>query len=327
MLRNEIFALGAALVVVVVCLFGFVPRYDQEAPPTMSQINALEKRLVGLEQATDLHSPTGLDMEVAQIKERLSALELSSDGSQPSAGWGVTPPEVKTSAPPPPAMDTSDFSYIGKIQKACGELCDCEGERKQGRFFDEITVPVHCDALFGRDAFVLHGHAQEKAPTELPPEWLHAFTMGGDYPINDKWYFDEQYVGGTAKVTAWTPELVNGMIQEAQDGNLEGTYGSAETNALRRALKRTPHLAGGQVLVVGSEIPWVEACILEAGAAHVTTLEFGRIASTHPQITTLLPAEFQQEYQSGNIRQFDVVVTYSSLEHPGLGRYGDALNP
>jgi hypothetical protein len=26
-------------------------------------------------------------------------------------------------------------------------------------------------------------------------------------------------------------------------------------------------------------------------------------------------------------RQFDAVVTYSSLEHGGLGRYGDELNP
>jgi hypothetical protein len=26
-------------------------------------------------------------------------------------------------------------------------------------------------------------------------------------------------------------------------------------------------------------------------------------------------------------RQFDGVVTYSSLEHGGLGRYGDELNP
>ena len=26
-------------------------------------------------------------------------------------------------------------------------------------------------------------------------------------------------------------------------------------------------------------------------------------------------------------RQFDGVVTYSSLEHSGLGRYGDQLNP
>lgn len=32
-------------------------------------------------------------------------------------------------------------------------------------------------------------------------------------------------------------------------------------------------------------------------------------------------------YYTKEENQFDLVVTFSSVEHSGLGRYGDALNP
>ena len=41
---------------------------------------------------------------------------------------------------------------------------------------------------------------------------------------------------------------------------------------------------GKNALVIGSETPWVEAILLAVGAKHVTTLEYNRIKSTHPQV-------------------------------------------
>jgi hypothetical protein len=81
------------------------------------------------------------------------------------------------------------------------------------------------------------------------------------------------------------------------------------------------------VLVIGSEKPWIEAICLGLGASHVTTLEYGRINSMHPQVQTLTPGDFRDRYQKGTLAEFDVVVSHSSLEHSGLGRYGDSLNP
>ena len=81
------------------------------------------------------------------------------------------------------------------------------------------------------------------------------------------------------------------------------------------------------VLVVGTEQPWVEALCLEAGAASVTTLEYGAITSEHPQIKTVTPTEINEQFRRGGLNEFDIAVTYSSLEHSGLGRYGDAISP
>ena len=80
------------------------------------------------------------------------------------------------------------------------------------------------------------------------------------------------------------------------------------------------------VLVIGSQTPWVEGLCLAAGARHVFTLEYGKLATDHPDVTVLTPEEFLARGRAGTLK-VDVVVTASSLEHAGLGRYGDGLNP
>ena len=109
-------------------------------------------------------------------------------------------------------------------------------------------------------------------------------------------------------------------------GKFKGTYNVKIAQAVSDAVQAM-NITHKSVLVVGSEIPWVETIALYHGAAHVTTLEYGQIISQHPQITTLTPPEFRQAFLNGTLGMFDAVLSFSSLEHAGLGRYGDALNP
>jgi hypothetical protein len=44
-------------------------------------------------------------------------------------------------------------------------------------------------------------------------------------------------------------------------------------------------------------------------------------------MSVLNPKQFSEQYLSGSLPTFDAMVTFSSLEHSGLGRYGDGLNP
>jgi hypothetical protein len=88
------------------------------------------------------------------------------------------------------------------------------------------------------------------------------------------------------------------------------------------------NLTGMRVLVIGSEQPWVEVLALLAGAKEVVTLEYSLIAVQGvPQLTTFTPKQFASLYLSGDMAPFDAIASYSSIEHSGLGRYGDALNP
>lgn len=77
---------------------------------------------------------------------------------------------------------------------------------------------------------------------------------------------------------------------------LEGAYGNSETKALRDGLRYVYGIMNGRVLIIGAEIPWVEACALEARACEVVTLEYGTNFSEHPKIKTMIPDEFRKSY-------------------------------
>ena len=129
-------------------------------------------------------------------------------------------------------------------------------------------------------------------------------------------------------VSLWTESMINDMRDRYANGTLQGTYGESETAFLYQALSRSEaNLRGGRVLVIGSENPWVEACAIAAGAATVSTLEYGSIKSLHPQVDTYTPDKFREKYLKGLLPLFDSIISYSSIEHSGLGRYGDILNP
>ena len=63
------------------------------------------------------------------------------------------------------------------------------------------------------------------------------------------------------------------------------------------------------------------------GPAQVWTLEYGHFTSEYPGHTVIRPAEFRKQFLAGSLPAFHAVFSYSSLEHSGLGRYGDPLNP
>ena len=76
--------------------------------------------------------------------------------------------------------------------------------------------------------------------------------------------------------------------------------------------------------------PWIEAMLLELGAANVTTLEYNEVESRVDNVRVITPQELRRMWKSSDHQQnlnFDAVVSFSSIEHSGLGRYGDALNP
>jgi SAM-dependent methyltransferase len=72
---------------------------------------------------------------------------------------------------------------------------------------------------------------------------------------------------------------------------------------------------------MGSVTPWYESITLSKNGVPFT-IEYNKIISEDPRIHTYTVAEFNQ-----NPRKFDAVLSISSFEHDGLGRYGDPLDP
>merc|ERR1712141_920014 len=63
------------------------------------------------------------------------------------------------------------------------------------------------------------------------------------------------------------------------------------------------------------------------GVSHITTLEYEPYRTNHTNVTTIDPTEFSNLVLKNNAPVFDAMVSFSSIEHSGLGRYGDQLNP
>lgn len=91
------------------------------------------------------------------------------------------------------------------------------------------------------------------------------------------------------------------------------------------------YINGRNILVIGSETYWMELFCALSGAKSVTTVEYREIRWTTPprtatQINTITWDRYTREIEQ-HMDRYDMVVTYSSIEHSGLGRYGDPIMP
>jgi hypothetical protein len=136
----------------------------------------------------------------------------------------------------------------------------------------------------------------------------------------------QAYLGAKALHAVWNVKMIKELRKRVRGRDQWLKY---DTTPIYEALDRWAVTAvkGKRGLVIGTESPWLEAMLLEYGASHVTTLEFGAIKTSHPQLSTYVPQEFTVDFLEGKIPQYDFAFSYSSLEHDGLGRYGDVLNP
>jgi hypothetical protein len=110
------------------------------------------------------------------------------------------------------------------------------------------------------------------------------------------YYFDDHFVGKQGQIPVWSEQMVSNYLSQARQSQLYGPYGISDTNALRDGLLHAAGVKNGRVLIIGSITPWVEACVLEAGARQIVTVEYSKIESYHTQIQTLTPNEFREHF-------------------------------
>jgi len=79
------------------------------------------------------------------------------------------------------------------------------------------------------------------------------------------------------------------------------------------------NVKGKRTMVVGSVSPWIESILLAYKAKEVLTVEYGHIPYNGESIKIIDPLPLNESY--------DIVCSFSSIEHNGLGRYGDPIDP
>ncbi|MBJ6801179.1 class I SAM-dependent methyltransferase [Geomonas propionica] len=150
----------------------------------------------------------------------------------------------------------------------------------------------------------------------IPDHMLASFTMNGNVPIT--LYFLSETSGGTLH---WTNEYFNKMKQKAAlVAGTETAYCYDTDPHLCRMLK-AHSIAGKDVLVVGSVHPFYEALVSHF-QGRPATLEYREIVHDIPGLRTYTVREFERHPVP-----YDIALSISSIEHSGLGRYGDPIDP
>ena len=195
-----------------------------------------------------------------------------------------------------------------------------------GEWFSDIIPPPTPNFTLLNAWLKTESPSAMEAPREIPEMYKDDFTMGGKIQKVDEWYFNQAYLGKSAFSPVWTNEAV--LVEMEKASRRENfKYGRDTPKIYDGVIKYKSHVEGKRGIVIGSEDPWLEAILLHHGADKLLTVEFGKIVSEHPQLATITPKEFTERFLNGEIEQFDFGMSFSSLEHDGLGRYGDVLNP
>jgi len=151
-------------------------------------------------------------------------------------------------------------------------------------------------------------------------------------PLGNTWCLSQRYEG--ARVMNWSTTYIDSYCEDISSGG-SGTYSRDAVVSLASVLrsvkldleKNVPGIRGAVGLVMGTEYPWVECLLLNEGASLVWTFEYATINVQHPRMRAKQCQLIAKDYLEGQFDPVDVIVSYSSLEHSGLGRYGDTLNP
>jgi hypothetical protein len=225
------------------------------------------------------------------------------------------------------AFDSSDLAAL-KHSIDCGPVCEYDTTLEQPSKNHVAPISFDCDSVFMRTLSKCPGNAWPP-PEKIPVDEYKDFTMDSKIPVK-KLYLHQRYDGTKGYTSKWLEDDIDVAIKsDSSQTAVENfsTYGQGEVMYVDAALKEFRHAIHGKVgLVLGSERPWLEVLLLRAGAKHVVTVEYGKIESLHPRLSVTTPSEFAA-FTLKHQRHFDFAATFSSLEHSGLGRYGDSLDP
>ena len=202
----------------------------------------------------------------------------------------------------------------------CGKTCSYEWDVKErGKYYPLLYKTVNCTNILYRMAY--SPYPVIRPPPRRPPlKLLKNFTIEGQCPVSRYWYFDESRGNNSPLVLSIGKYLVRDKVANINPYK--------DKNAVKPALVIYRHLIRRKhVAVIGTRNPWAEAILLNLGANSIKTIEYRKLVIRDKRVKTATPNRVAKEFIYGKPALFDTVFTYSSLEHSGLGRYGDPLTP
>jgi len=193
---------------------------------------------------------------------------------------------------------------------------DCQDyQRKCNQLFKKLRFP--------NQSLVIDQH---HPPPRMPPSHLlNRFTQNGDMPITKEWYFNEVYTSSN-EIQIITSVKFNRLLDKVKS-NKPLHYNNIELQIMMNKYK--DYIKDKNLVVLGTRRPWIEAIAYYLDASQITTLEYNRKKYEVDGLEWFHVNDYLDSLldNSREIEQFANAVSFSSIEHSGLGRYGDPLSP
>lgn len=162
---------------------------------------------------------------------------------------------------------------------------------------------------------------------DIPAELKKKFTINNSIPVFS-WWLD----GSKNEHIKWTDEFISKYLERYTPENIRSNnewpkdemrtdYGNNSCLDILNALQES-NIVNQNVAVIGSLTPWIESMLIHMGNT-VTTIEYNVPESNHEKVK----CRDYFKYFTSTSDKFDTIVSFSSIEHSGLGRYGDPLDP
>ena len=157
---------------------------------------------------------------------------------------------------------------------------------------------------------------------DIPNELLDKFNLNGSIPVLS-WFMDSR---NELEQKNWDDTYLDKWINDYTIYNIRNNNHGWEpyppaANWLLNAFEKY-NIKNLNVAVVGSLHPWIESILLNLGNS-VTTVEYN--VPTIKTTKKIIGLSYWNFKKTNNM--YDAIISYSSIEHSGLGRYGDPLDP
>jgi hypothetical protein len=174
-------------------------------------------------------------------------------------------------------------------------------------------LPDHIISLF-RDSYDLPDSWQF---SDVEPNPNGSIDWLGQVPVSLHPYLN------TLKGGAWAREIIDTGICAAREDidSITPVHYPNAGKMIRDAINKIPSLdKNSKILIGGSVSPWIESICLANQFTNITTSDYEVRKVEDDRI------KFVHANELGETK-FDLIISFSSIEHDGLGRYGDPINP
>jgi hypothetical protein len=158
---------------------------------------------------------------------------------------------------------------------------------------------------------------------EIPTELIYRFTLNRRINISEM-FIDESCPNNIG--SSWSQVDLDTMRSNVSNEriNTDTTIGEPYCYGGKLILQtiKKYNIENKNVAVIGTLIPWIECILLNNNVKNITTVDYNKLTFENNIIKSLSYDEFVN-----NTNVYDVIISYSSIEHSGLGRYGDEINP